>query len=237
MRTEPTTGHGHPGRSAAAAGAEARRVARRRRVQTGWWAVVAVGLTVVALAVPAGAGRVAAAAGAVVAGGLAVVCRPRRDPDRWVRGASGERATAVLLAGLPPSRWVVLHDRRLPGSRANVDHLVIGRRGVWVVDSKAYRAPLRAGWRGVWVGERRLDIGPVAWEASVVADLLDVDVRPLVVVHGEGLPRRGRRCDGVRVLPAESVVRHLRRARTGVRLSFEDVDDLADEAECVLPEA
>ena len=39
-------------------------------------------------------------------------------------------------------------------------------------------------------GARRLDTGPVKWEAQVVADRLGVAVRPLVVVHGRGLRRR-----------------------------------------------
>jgi hypothetical protein len=34
---------------------------------------------------------------------------------------------------------VVLHDRRIPGRRSNIDHLVIARSGVWVVDTKRYR--------------------------------------------------------------------------------------------------
>jgi hypothetical protein len=179
----------------------------------------------------------AAAAAALVA---ARVCRPAPDPERWLRGAAGEVATAHLLERLGDRRWAVLHDVRLPGSTANVDHLVIGRRGVWVLDSKAYRAPVRAGWRGVRVGGRRLDTSPVAWEASVVADRLRVEVRPLVVVHGVAehggrLPRRGRRCDGVRVLPAEAVVRHLRRARTGRRLGRADVADLVERAATLRP--
>jgi hypothetical protein len=34
---------------------------------------------------------------------------------------------------------LVLHDRRIPGSRANIDHIVIAPSGVWVVDTKRYR--------------------------------------------------------------------------------------------------
>src|ERR1700722_15213110 len=55
---------------------------------------------------------------------LAWVVRPRRGPGRWWRGAVGEMATASLLGRLPARKWVVLHDLRVPGSRANIDHLV-----------------------------------------------------------------------------------------------------------------
>jgi hypothetical protein len=163
--------------------------------------------------------------------------RSEPDPERWWRGAAGERATAALLDHLPARTWVVLHDRRLPGSRANLDHLVIGPSGVWVLDTKTTRAAVRATWRTVHLGGRRLDTGPVAWEAQVVADRLGVSVRPLVVVHGRGLRRRGGRSGGVRVVPADQLLRSLRRRRFRRRLNCRSVEWLAGEAEGVFPPA
>ena len=72
------------------------------------------------------------------------VARKRREKaerlaqvaDAWDRGAAGEEATARALASLPPE-WTVLHDVRWPGRRkANIDHVVIGPGGVFVIDSK-----------------------------------------------------------------------------------------------------
>jgi hypothetical protein len=177
-------------------------------------------------------------AGHIVAGGGAgllvigaVMARPRPDPQRWSRGAEGERATAALLERLPARKWVVLHDRRVPGSRANIDHLVVGPTGVWVVDTKALRAEVRAGWRSVRVGDGFLDVEPAAWEAEVVADRLGVVVTPVVAVHGPrvALPRRGRRCRGVRVVPAGALVRRLSKGRR--RLRRAQVRALAERAE------
>jgi len=159
------------------------------------------------------AGSASAAGGAGLIGVVAVLARPRHDPGRWLRGADGERATATMLDRLPGRRWVVLHDRRVPGSRANLDHLVVGPTGVWVVDSKACRGAVRARRRSRWMGERRLATGAAAWEAEVVGDRLGISVTPIVAVHGGALARRGRRCHGVRVLPAGAVVRRLRRGR------------------------
>lgn len=54
--------------------------------------------------------------------------------DNWVKGARGEHAVGAALdaTGLP-----VLHDRRFrPGSRANIDHLVVAADAVYVVDAK-----------------------------------------------------------------------------------------------------
>jgi hypothetical protein len=34
---------------------------------------------------------------------------------------------------------IVLHDRRIPGSRANIDHIAVAPSGIWVIDSKRYK--------------------------------------------------------------------------------------------------
>jgi hypothetical protein len=219
------------GRSAEAVGKGQRRLRRSRA----WIAValaVSAGAAVTLLAsgtVRPPAGRGVGYVAATVAFVLAWVVRPAPDPERWLRGAAGERATAELLERLPPRRWVVLHDRAIPGCRANIDHVVVGPTGVWVIDSKSFRATLRAGWRSVEVGGRRLDTGPAAWEASVVAAHLGYPAVPLIVVHGHGLPRRGRRCRGVRVVPATGLLRRLQRGRR--RLGRGDVAALAERCD------
>jgi hypothetical protein len=42
----------------------------------------------------------------------------------------------------------LLHDRRIPGSRANIDHLAIGPGGVTVIDAKNYAGKVRTEVRG-----------------------------------------------------------------------------------------
>lgn len=149
----------------------------------------------------------------------------RRDIDRWRRGAMGEWATAVELSRLSARRWRVWHDIRVPGSRANLDHVVIGPTGVWVVDTKTTLAPVRSGWRKVYLGERQLDTSSTRWEAEVVEDRLDIPVAAIVAVHGEGLRRRGVRTGDAVVLPADRLIRRLKRGRR--RLSRSEVDLLA----------
>jgi hypothetical protein len=56
----------------------------------------------------------------------------------WERGAIGEELLAERLKDLP-SDMRVLHDRRVPGSRANIDHIVVSSAGVWVIDAKRYK--------------------------------------------------------------------------------------------------
>jgi hypothetical protein len=62
---------------------------------------------------------------------------------RLATRGGGERRTARLLGPLKQHGWAILHDLAVPGSRANIDHLVIGPGGVFVVDSKQYRGRLR----------------------------------------------------------------------------------------------
>jgi hypothetical protein len=54
----------------------------------------------------------------------------------WATGAWGEEKLAEALAGIAGLR--VLHDRRVPGTRGNIDHIAVAPAGVFVVDAKAY---------------------------------------------------------------------------------------------------
>lgn len=204
-----------PGRTAAGRSAEAgyRHAVRRRRgaAARSGASLVTAGSLLWAAARWSGTAREAALGVASAAVLAALVLRPERDPERWLRGSAGEAATARLLAGLPGSRWAVMHDLEVPGSRANIDHLVIGPTGVWVIDTKTRRGQPSRGLRTLRVGGRPLDTAPVAFEAQVVSDRLRVRARPLVAVHGLDLPRRGVTSRGVRVVAAARLVRLVRR--------------------------
>ena len=90
---------------------------------------------------------------AAAAAGWGLRFRPSPDAVAWRRGAAGERRTARLLDPLERHGWAVLHDLALPGSRANIDHLVIGPGGVLVIDSKQYRGRLQLESSGrLWYG-------------------------------------------------------------------------------------
>lgn len=56
----------------------------------------------------------------------------------WQQGAIGEAKVGAMLDELVGSNVAVLHDRRLPGRRANIDHLVVTEACVWVIDTKRY---------------------------------------------------------------------------------------------------
>jgi len=56
----------------------------------------------------------------------------------WQRGAVGEELLAARLKDLPDT-FRGLHDRRIPRTRANIDHIAVGPSGVWVIDAKRYK--------------------------------------------------------------------------------------------------
>lgn len=64
-------------------------------------------------------------------------------------GAEGEEKLARTLEKRAAGRGVVLlHDRRMPGSRANIDHVAVGRAGVFVIDAKRYSGRIAVERRG-----------------------------------------------------------------------------------------
>jgi hypothetical protein len=136
-----------------------------------------------------------------------------------------------MLARLP-RRFVVLHDRHQPGHPGNIDHVVIGPSGIWVVDSKVRRAVLRIRRGQVWAGEHVVDPEPAARQAELIAAALGRPVGAIVAVHGAGLRRRGKRVGVVRIVPADRVCRCLRHGR---ELSRRDVLALAAAADRAFP--
>ena len=88
----------------------------------------------------------------------------------------------------------MLHDLAVPGSRANLDHLVIGPGGVFVIDSKQYRGRLELDLSGrVWHGRYPLapTVRTVEFEADQAAQVLtdpDVVVVPIMAVNGASVP-------------------------------------------------
>jgi Nuclease-related domain len=177
----------------------------------------------------------------LVVGGLATMVagwglrfRPSPEAVAWRRGAAGERRTARLLEALERQGWAVLHDLAIPSSRANLDHLVIGPGGVFVIDSKHYRGRLQLDPSGrLWHGRYPLapNLRAVSFEADQAAQVLPdpgVAVVPIVAVHGVQVPWGKVVTDGVPVVAARRLPSMLR-ALPAV-LGPERVAWLADQA-------
>jgi ribosomal protein S27E len=69
---------------------------------------------------------------------LALTDEPQ-STKAWATGARGEELLGVRLDGLAGKGVRVLHDRRIPGSKANIDHIAVAPSGVYVIDAKKYQ--------------------------------------------------------------------------------------------------
>ena len=229
--------HGRPGRSAMAE-------YRRRRVadRQSWKptlplriaAVLAAGVCTGLLMAAAAGSRLVwltgLAAGAALAWRLRF--RPTADTMAWRRGADGEQRTARLLAPLERQGYQVFHDLAIPGSAVNLDHLVVGPTGVFVIDSKRYRGHLHYSAGRLWHGRRPLDrtLDTLWWEATRAAETLgfgpDLHIYPVLCVHVARLPwLRELLVDGIPVLAAGALRPALQTTRQA--LSPEQVELVA----------
>ena len=214
---EVTGSHGGPGRSALA------EYRRRRALELAAWTrtlawraplVAAAGLVGQVLAAEVGlphAGLVGLAVAALV--GWRLRFRPSEQARTWQRGAQGERHTARLLDRLTRDGYVVFHDLAVPGSDANVDHVLIGATGVFVIDSKQWTGNVHQGTDGlVWHNHYPLDrtLETVRWEAETVGRLLGTRPAALLCVHGAHVQGGGLDTQGVAIVPA-----HLLRSALG----------------------
>jgi nuclease-like protein len=228
------------GRPGGSAQAEYR---RRRAIELAAWTRTLPWRIAVIVGIGLGGGvlgRQLAPRWGLVLGGLAAVAagwglwfRPSRDAIAWRRGVAGERRTARLLNPLERHGWAVLHDLAVPGSRANIDHLVIGPGGVFVIDSKHYRGRLQLDSSGqLWHGRYPLapTLGAVDFEADQAAQVLVVPevVVPIVAVHGGQVPWGKVVTQGVPVLAAKRLPSMLR--QLPAVLGPERVAWLADQA-------
>lgn len=73
------------------------------------------------------------------AGSFSRVSNEPQSTTAWARGALGEERLGKRLDQLRDRGVLMLHDRRIPGSRANLDHIAISPAGVFVIDAKRYQ--------------------------------------------------------------------------------------------------
>jgi hypothetical protein len=153
--------------------------------------------------------------------------RPSEQVRSWQRGAQGERRTARLLDRLVRDGYVVFHDLAVPGSPANVDHLVIGPSGVFVIDSKQWIGQVHQGADGsAWHNHYPLDrtLATVRWEAKTIGHILGTRAAALLCVHGAHVQGGGVDANGLAIVPTGRLREALGHDRV---LSHGEVDLLA----------
>jgi hypothetical protein len=156
----------------------------------------------------------------------------------WATGAVGEQRIGAVLASVPGVK--VLHDRRVPGARGNIDHIVIGQGGVFVVDAKKLAGMVEIRDRG-WLlrPDYRLTVGRrdrsslarnMTWQAEAVAAALGrvtagplPRITPVLCFVGASWPLISppNEYEGVRLEGERSIKRLLERAG---ELDSEEID-------------
>lgn len=125
---------------------------------------------------------------------------PSQRELAWAKGAAGERAVGDALDELAASTPIVaLHDRLIPNSRANIDHLIVTPSGVVTIDAKAYvgRLEVRGRGRELWIAGRNRSklIDQAQRQRAVVVEALhraglsDVPVEAALCFVGTQFPR------------------------------------------------
>jgi hypothetical protein len=78
----------------------------------------------------------------------------------WGNGSRGESWLAGYIAREVGDAVIALHDRLIPGTRGNIDHIFVAPTGVWVVDAKAYKGKVVRRETGpLWRRDNELYIG------------------------------------------------------------------------------
>jgi hypothetical protein len=221
LTTKPRRRRNAAGASAQAMAARERAVERSRQHRRARWILPAVGVVAAAIGC-----FTAEATGSVPIGvaivGIVMLASVRRvyrsTGSSWAKGAAGERRTARILA---PLTWfgfyAILHDRAVPSSSANLDHVLMGRRGLVYIDTKYWmseNARVSVDRHGrLWCGTycKQDEVETVRWETSQVAAALGWPARAVIAVHGAVVPGGVMELDGVTVVQAVLLRRYLRR--------------------------
>lgn len=164
----------------------------------------------------------------------------RQQARKWEAASDGERRVAAQLLVLTERGWRLLVDRRWPGTRAaNVDMLLVGPGGVFVIDVKNWRAAPEVSDGKLWAGgelrdehARKLMAVTKATEGAVGSlGLSPVAVRPLMVFAGRRIDAELGR---IRLLGEREVGPALLSERR--RLQPAQVRAISDHLERVFPE-
>jgi hypothetical protein len=165
----------------------------------------------------------------------------------WAKGSEGERRLAAHLLAALGDRAVLLHDRKVPRTRGNIDHLAVASSGVWVIDAKHYSGLVEhrdvGGWSKtdmrLYVGgrDRSRIAAAMGWQVDAVRNALDGAAVPvtasLCFIEAEWkLLAKPFRYDGVWVTWAKKLVELI--AKDGP-LTIAEVSSVANRLANALP--
>lgn len=132
--------------------------------------------------------RVSSPAGADPIGGSSALREAQRHPGSpsWLKGATGEYLTDRALDEDLRKDARILTDRGIPGTRTNIDHLVVAPSGIWVIDSKYWEGRIEYRPDSVTSAHYRLWVGGV--DRTDKLDKIYAQVIPVAQIVGKGIP-------------------------------------------------
>jgi len=84
----------------------------------------------------------------------------RDSAASWGKGSRGESRLAAFVEREVGDAVIPLHDRLIPGTRGNIDHIFVASTGVWVVDAKALKGKVvRREVGPLWRRENQVYVG------------------------------------------------------------------------------
>lgn len=102
--------------------------------------------------------RVKSRLGDILGGVVLAITDEPQSTRAWARGSTGEQKLAQALAGVTGIK--LLHDRSVPGTKGNIDHIVVAPAGVFVIDAKHYKGLIQIRDVGGWLKtDSRLYVG------------------------------------------------------------------------------
>lgn len=175
-----------------------------------------------------------------------VVYRSRSNSSvpAWRRTSVAERRTEAQLRRLERNGYRTLHARAIPGSEAQIDHLVVGPTGVYAVDSEKWdrRLPVR-----VQMG-KKLYHGPfdmkarlteAMWEAQQASELIsksfgrEISVVPSLAIYGPPVPWKIMTIRGVDVYQGDRARKWITKRERA--LTDSEIDRIYEISAQVLP--
>jgi hypothetical protein len=128
--------------------------------------------------------RVRARLGDALGGVVLAISDEPQTTRAWARGAAGERKLADALKDVPDLK--ILNDRRVPGTKGNIDHILVAPAGVFVVDAKYYKGLIQIrDVGGLFKTDMRLFVGSrdcshlaesMGWQVEAVRRALSASV-------------------------------------------------------------
>ena len=165
--------------------------------------------------------------------GIVAIARLPREARHWRTGAEGERRVGHALDALRRRDFVILHDRRMPGGRSNIDHVAIGPQGIFVVESKYLSGDIEISDDRLFIADReRQNIVDQVYGEAVATQIAlgeflnraRLTVVPILCIQGARVPWLDKRVSGIRLFSA----RELKKIAEGPAvLTAEEVQELA----------